>query len=63
MLPGMAELNPGLMRRIAALAGYDWTEEELRALAPVVERSLALLERLESLPLRDVEPGILSPMA
>jgi len=25
MLPGMAELNPGLMRRIAAIAGYDWT--------------------------------------
>ncbi len=46
------------LRSIAALAGYAWTDEELRAIAPLVERSLALVERLESLPLRDVEPGI-----
>ncbi len=63
MLPRMAELTPGLMRRMAALAGYDWTEEELNALAPLVERSLALVDKLESLPLQDVEPGILFRMA
>ena len=63
MLARMAGLTPGLMQRMAALAGYDWTEEELLALAPLVERSLALVNKLESLPLRAVEPCILFRMA
>lgn len=48
---------------VAALAGYAWTDDELRAIAPLVERSLALIDRLESLPLRDVEPGIVFRIA
>jgi hypothetical protein len=51
------------MRRMAALSGYEWTEEELQALEPIVERALALVARLEALPLEDVEPGILFRMA
>jgi hypothetical protein len=46
------------LKGVAALAGYEWTDDELRAIAPLVERSLALIDRLESLPLRDVEPSI-----
>jgi hypothetical protein len=63
MLPRMAGLAPGVMRRMAALSGYDWSEEELQALEPIVERALALVARLEALPLQDVEPGILFRMA
>ena len=55
-------------RSPAAVHGVRWTPGgeplELLDRAPaVVERSLALLDRLEALPLRDVEPGILFPMA
>jgi hypothetical protein len=51
------------LKSVAALAGYAWTDDELRAIAPLVERSLALIDRLESLPLRDVEPGIVFRIA
>ncbi len=47
---------------MAALAGFAWTDEELSAFVPLVERSLGPVERLESLPLRDVEPCVQFPM-
>ena len=58
MLARMAAITTDLMRRMAKLAGYSWTDEELRAIAPLVERSLARVDELESLPLREVEPGV-----
>ncbi len=51
------------LKGVAALAGYAWTDDELRAIAPLLERSLALIDRLGSLPLRDVEPGIVFRIA
>ena len=46
------------LRRMAALLGYDWVDEELEVLLPQVERSLEMVERLDALPLRDVEPAL-----
>jgi hypothetical protein len=46
------------LRRVATLAGYAWTAEELERLRPLVVQSLAMLERLDGLPLGDVEPAV-----
>jgi hypothetical protein len=56
MLPPMTTTPLDTLRRIAALAGYSWTDAELEALRPAVERALESLERLEDVPLGDVEP-------
>ena len=37
------------MREIARAHGFEWTDTELETLRPVVERTLALLRRLETL--------------
>ncbi len=58
MLARVPAITTDLMRRMAELAGYAWTDEELQAIALLVERSLARVNGLESLPLRDVEPGV-----
>ncbi len=58
MLARVPAITADLMRRMAELAGYSWTDEELQAIALLVERSLARVDGLESLPLRDVEPGV-----
>jgi len=58
MLARVPAITTDLMRRMAELAGYAWTDEELQAIASLVERSLARVNGLESLPLRDVEPGV-----
>ena len=58
MLARVPAITADLMRRMAELAGYSWTDEELQAIAQFVERSLARVDGLESLPLRDVEPGV-----
>ena len=54
----MESVNAKTLRRMAALLGYDWPDEELEALLPQVERSLEMVERLDALPLRDVEPAL-----
>ena len=46
------------LKRLAWLQGYDWTDEDLENLLPLVEKSLELIERLDTLPLRDVEPAV-----
>jgi Asp-tRNA(Asn)/Glu-tRNA(Gln) amidotransferase C subunit len=56
MLPPM-EINLDTLRRIARLAGFDWTDAELDAMRPVLERTLETLGRLEALPLGEVEPA------
>ena len=44
------------LKRLVWLEGYDWTDEDLERLLPQLEKSLELVERLDTLPLRDVEP-------
>lgn len=56
MLPGMTTISVDTLRRIAELAGFSWTDAELQALRPGVERALESLERLERLPLGKTEP-------
>jgi Asp-tRNA(Asn)/Glu-tRNA(Gln) amidotransferase C subunit len=52
----MTELSIPVMQRMAALAGFEWTDAELEALRPAVERSLALIKKLESIGLSETEP-------
>ena len=56
MLPPM-EINLDTLRRVTRLAGFDWTDAELDAIRPLVERTLDVLARLEALPLGEVEPA------
>lgn len=58
MLPRMAGPTVEELRGMAALAGFAWSDEELRALAPLVERQVASVEKLTALPLQGVEPGL-----
>jgi hypothetical protein len=44
------------MKRMAAAAGFAWTDAELEPIRPAVERLLEGLERLESLPHEELEP-------
>jgi Asp-tRNA(Asn)/Glu-tRNA(Gln) amidotransferase C subunit len=56
MLPPM-EINLDTLRGIARLGGFPWTDAELEAIRPTLERTLDMLARLETLPLGDVEPA------
>lgn len=58
----MEPVTIDLMKRLAARAGYAWSDEELETLRPQVERSLAELEKLNTLALRDVDPSTRFPM-
>jgi len=44
------------MRSAMRLAGFAWSDAELDALRPGLERALASLDELERLPLGDTEP-------
>lgn len=44
------------MKRVAALGGFAWTDADLEPIRPAVERLVEALERLESLPLGQIEP-------
>ena len=54
----LAPMEIGLegMKRMAAAGGFAWTDAELEPIRPAVERLLDALDRLESLPLEDLEP-------
>lgn len=54
----MDGVNVKTLRRMAALLGYDWADEEIEALLPQVEKSLEMVERLDALPLHNVEPAL-----
>lgn len=56
MLPPMAPIDLETLRRVARLAGFEWSDAELEALRPEAERAVEWLARLEKLPLADVEP-------
>jgi hypothetical protein len=57
MLPRVTELDLAALRTWAHLAGFDWPDAELEALRPALVRAREALERLETLPLADVEPA------
>ncbi len=54
----MTTLSRDALAQWARLAGFEWTEAELDAIAGPLRRALEGLARLERLPLRDVEPVI-----
>ena len=54
----MEGVNARTLKRMAALLGYDWPEEEIDRILPVLEKSLEAVERLDASSLRDVEPAV-----
>jgi Asp-tRNA(Asn)/Glu-tRNA(Gln) amidotransferase C subunit len=50
------EISGESLRRTAALGGFAWTDAELEAIRPAVQRLLESLEQMEQLPLGAVEP-------
>jgi Asp-tRNA(Asn)/Glu-tRNA(Gln) amidotransferase C subunit len=50
------EIGVATMQRMAAVAGFAWSDAELEAIRPAVERLLEALARLEHVPLGAVEP-------
>lgn len=54
----MEPVTVDAIRKTAALQGYAWSDAEVEAILPQVTRALLLVERLGTLPLRDVEPAI-----
>jgi len=50
------EISVDSLRRTATLAGFAWTDAELDAIRPAVQRLLESLAELERLPLGAVEP-------
>ena len=57
MLDRMASIELETLRRMAGLAGFAWSDAELEAVRPTLERALDMLRQLESLPLDGVEPA------
>src|SRR2546428_11789353 len=48
------EISVEMLKRTAALGGFDWSDAELEPIRPAVERLLAALGGLGALPLGDV---------
>ncbi len=63
MLAGMTSLTVEAVRHAARLAGFEWSDAELEAIRPGVERALEALAALERLPLGDTEPTTLYRVA
>ena len=59
MLAGMASIDLETLRRMARLAGFAWSDAELEAVRPTLERTIEMLRQLESLPLAGIEPTTL----
>jgi len=54
----MPPVSVEAMRQLAALNGFQWTDEDLERLRPAVERVMGLVARLEDLSLDAVEPVV-----
>jgi hypothetical protein len=54
----MEPVTVEVLRQMAALQGYAWSDEELDRLRLQVERGLALVERLSALIPQDSEPAL-----
>ena len=50
------EISVEMLKRTAALGGFDWSDAELEPIRPAVQRLLEALEQLERVPLGNVEP-------
>jgi Asp-tRNA(Asn)/Glu-tRNA(Gln) amidotransferase C subunit len=50
------EISLEPLKRAATLAGFAWTDAELEAIRPAVQRLLESLEQLEQIPLGSIEP-------
>ncbi len=50
------EIDVETLRRLAAFGGFAWTDAELESLRPTVEHLLEMLERLEAVPIGELEP-------
>jgi Asp-tRNA(Asn)/Glu-tRNA(Gln) amidotransferase C subunit len=50
------EISVESLKRTAALGGFVWTDAELEPIRSAVERLLEGLQRLEQLPIGDIEP-------
>ena len=57
MLRAMLPLSLDVMRGMAALGGFSWSDEELEAIRGAVERMQAGLDVLALVPLGDAEPS------
>jgi Asp-tRNA(Asn)/Glu-tRNA(Gln) amidotransferase C subunit len=53
----LVDTDLATLRHVARLAGFDFTDAELEALRPGLERALDQLRRLEALPLAALEPA------
>ena len=47
------------LRRVSRFAGFDWSDDELERLRPMIEASRRMLAALEAAPIADVEPTTL----
>ena len=54
----MPPVSVEAMRQLAALNGFQWTDEDLERLRLAVERVMGLVARLEDLSLDAVEPVV-----
>lgn len=54
----MERANAKALKRMAAMSGYDWSDEECERLLPQVERTLEIFDTLGVLAVRDVEPAL-----
>jgi len=50
------EISVDSLRRTAALAGFAWSDAELEAIRPAVQRFVDSLAEMEKLPLGTIEP-------
>jgi hypothetical protein len=51
------EIDLAALHGAARLAGFDFTDAELEALRPALDRALQQLARLETLPIAAVNPA------
>src|SRR2546425_812919 len=56
------EIDVETLRRMAAFGGVAWTDAGLESLPPAVERLLAMPERLEAVPIGELEPTTQYPV-
>lgn len=54
----MEPVTVEVLKQMATLQGYAWSDEELERLRLQVERGLALVEKLSALVPQDLEPTL-----
>ncbi len=54
----MERVTPKALKRVAPLLGYEWADEEIERLYPLAEGGLESVNRLDVLPLRNMEPAV-----